>query len=529
MKFFKKKAPSAAAAAAASPLQRFHQAQSSFNSSSLQAEHDRLSIDETISYNAPSTLSQSHGPGPSGTMKINMLPQLPCPGFASGGAIQMSYDLPTGRQLHYHPNPGSQYDGALRRTFLPNTAEGRCLLTRFKYAFKNGFMFCIGKSIASGLDNQVTWSQIPNKTSLKGGSFGFPDDNYIPKANVALDKLGIPSTDACLNYTGGLVRILIPTKPLVKENHDDDRLFVVKKGTIHYNAPSSLASSLDGLLLPFKPSTACAPSSVTSPYPSSARPLGAAVAAAAAYYLPPAMLPPSAPPPTTSSDVQPLPSASLQPAPIITAADLTSGTTLPASLMATLTGTSKPPPQLNTTTGGTLQQTDCAICLDALSQETSVQLAICKHAFHRSCITDALQHVAKCPVCRQPLSDEPQGKSPSGTMTIEILDIPCPGFAGSTTTISMVYDIPSGTQSAYHDQPGERYDGTCRVAYLPHTLEGKQLLARLQYAWTHGLTFRVGTSLTTGTKNQVTWASIHHKTSVHGGPHGFPDSNYIGE
>ena len=33
--------------------------------------------------------------------------------------------------------------------------------------------------------------------------------------------------------------------------------------------------------------------------------------------------------------------------------------------------------------------------------------------------------------------------------------------------------------------------------------------------------------MTTGIPNQVTWTSIHHKTSLHGGIHGFPDPNYI--
>ena len=33
--------------------------------------------------------------------------------------------------------------------------------------------------------------------------------------------------------------------------------------------------------------------------------------------------------------------------------------------------------------------------------------------------------------------------------------------------------------------------------------------------------------MTTGMTDQVIWTSIHHKTSLHGGIHGFPDPNYI--
>ena len=38
----------------------------------------------------------------------------------------------------------------------------------------------------------------------------------------------------------------------------------------------------------------------------------------------------------------------------------------------------------------------------------------------------------------------------------------------------------------------------------------------------------VGTSLTTGAQNTVVWSGIHHKTSMHGGPFGYPDNRYLG-
>ena len=41
------------------------------------------------------------------------------------------------------------------------------------------------------------------------------------------------------------------------------------------------------------------------------------------------------------------------------------------------------------------------------------------------------------------------------------------------------------------------------------------------------MTFQVGESLTTGEKNVITWAGIHHKTSPHQGAHGYPDPNYF--
>ena len=69
--------------------------------------------------------------------------------------------------------------------------------------------------------------------------------------------------------------------------------------------------------------------------------------------------------------------------------------------------------------------------------------------------------------------------------------------------------------------------GTTRIAYLPDCAEGQQLLKRLEYAFTRGLTFTVGTSLTSGATNVVVWGSIHHKTSSSGGVHGYPDVGYF--
>jgi len=68
-----------------------------------------------------------------------------------------------------------------------------------------------------------------------------------------------------------------------------------------------------------------------------------------------------------------------------------------------------------------------------------------------------------------------------------------------------------------------------RVAYLPNTPEGNELLIRLASAFSCGLIFTIGISLTSGLDNVTTWGSIHHKTSQTGGlvSHGFPDDQYI--
>lgn len=69
-----------------------------------------------------------------------------------------------------------------------------------------------------------------------------------------------------------------------------------------------------------------------------------------------------------------------------------------------------------------------------------------------------------------------------------------------------------------HPNPGVRYPGTDRVAYLPDSPEGNRVLRMLRRAFEQRLIFTIGTSMTTGMHNVITWNDIHHKTSIWGGP-----------
>ena len=177
---------------------------------------------------------------------------------------------------------------------------------------------------------------------------------------------------------------------------------------------------------------------------------------------------------------------------------------------------------------------ECVICLDNLhndSGERVVALSKCAHAFHYNCIRASLDKVgAKCPYCSQSIqaytAATPLGQCPSGTMNVYRSSESCSGYEPSQT-LKISYNIPSGTQMSYHPSPGIQFSGVSRIAYLPDVPAGRDLLVRLQYAFAHGLTFRVGTSLTTHQPNVVTWASLHHKTSLSGGSFGFPDATYI--
>ena len=168
---------------------------------------------------------------------------------------------------------------------------------------------------------------------------------------------------------------------------------------------------------------------------------------------------------------------------------------------------------------------DCSICLDRLCGHGLVRMKLCKHAFHDTCIKMVIKTYRKCPLCRS-LFKEPRGTSPSGNLSI-VFDpaLTCAGF--SPGTIKLGYAIPWGVEKRHHVERGKCFAGNIRVAYVPDTVEGRQLLRRLVYAFLHGLTFRLDMSLTAGRPNIVAWGSIPHKTVTTPGPYGFPDSTFF--
>ena len=57
----------------------------------------------------------------------------------------------------------------------------------------------------------------------------------------------------------------------------------------------------------------------------------------------------------------------------------------------------------------------------------------------------------------------------------QIYEFSLPGYEGCRT-IQITYDIPDGTQGQNHPNPGKRYKGGTRVAYLPDSPEGQEVL-----------------------------------------------------
>ena len=139
---------------------------------------------------------------------------------------------------------------------------------------------------------------------------------------------------------------------------------------------------------------------------------------------------------------------------------------------------------------------ECSICFEKLHGCSNLlSLKECGYIFHKDCLRAALNVDPKCPICRR-FACEPQGKMPSGKMTIELDEkLICTGFEPGTWK--------AGVQECYHANPGVAFPATMREAYIPNTAEGRRLLKRLTYAFSRGLTFSVGTSLTSGKENVI--------------------------
>lgn len=177
----------------------------------------------------------------------------------------------------------------------------------------------------------------------------------------------------------------------------------------------------------------------------------------------------------------------------------------------------------------------CPICLESINDSEAVATCHCDagtHGFHRHCLQPWLARARSCPQCQKKVGIY-QGTQPAQAgdyMAIESSSHSLAGF--NCPTIIIKYNIQSGKQGQEHPNPGQRYEGTYRRAYLPFNSEGIETLRLLRLAWDNRCIFKVGTSLTTGEENVVCWGIIPHKTVPNTDPNefvefGFPDDNYF--
>ncbi|XP_029461160.1 E3 ubiquitin-protein ligase DTX3L [Rhinatrema bivittatum] len=170
------------------------------------------------------------------------------------------------------------------------------------------------------------------------------------------------------------------------------------------------------------------------------------------------------------------------------------------------------------------EENTCPICLDKFDKK--ITLSKCKHEFCNECLQKAMSQKPVCPVCNTQYGVV-KGNQPEGTMSVTTMSTRLPSYNCDTLTIQ--YSFPSGIQTEDHPNPGAKYFGTMRVAYLPNNKEGQEILKLLKRAFDQKLIFTVGQSRTSGYNDVITWNDIHHKTNIDGGParFGYPDADYL--
>ncbi|XP_014635383.1 PREDICTED: E3 ubiquitin-protein ligase DTX3L-like [Ceratotherium simum simum] len=140
----------------------------------------------------------------------------------------------------------------------------------------------------------------------------------------------------------------------------------------------------------------------------------------------------------------------------------------------------------------------------------------CKHEFCGPCINRAMSFKPECPVCQTPYSIQ-RGNQPEGTMDVTVMRESLPGYE-SCGSIVIDYIMEGGVQTKEHPNPGKRYFGGHRTAYLPDNKEGREVLRLLRRAFDQKMIFTVGESRVSGASGVIKWKDIHHKMSPFGGP-----------
>lgn len=171
------------------------------------------------------------------------------------------------------------------------------------------------------------------------------------------------------------------------------------------------------------------------------------------------------------------------------------------------------------------EEDTCVICMEPITNK--LVLPKCKHEFCNPCIRKAMTYKPVCPVCQTSYGIQ-KGNQPEGTMNVIYITDSLPGYE-RCGSIVINYNMKEGIQTEEHPNPGKRYSGAHRTAYLPDNKEGQEVLKLLRRAFEQKLIFTVGDSRVSGVSNVITWNDIHHKTSKYGGPerYGYPDPDYL--
>ena len=123
------------------------------------------------------------------------------PAHLGHDTIVIKYRMEGGVQGEEHPNPGRPYQarGFPRMAYLPDSDEGRSILSLLTKAFRRRLIFTVGPSLTRGEEDCVTWAGIHHKTKMSDGEHGFPDPGYLYRVREELKARGVSNEDRVLH------------------------------------------------------------------------------------------------------------------------------------------------------------------------------------------------------------------------------------------------------------------------------------------------------------------------------------------
>ena len=127
------------------------------------------------------------GDQPDGKMTVDVQRNMPCQGYEGTRTIVITY------RMYSCNRNGRNVPGTTRVAYLPDNEGGREVCDLLREAFDRRLIFTVGRSVTTGMDNQIVWNGIHHKTNTHGGAshFGYPDPTYFTRVKEELACKGI--------------------------------------------------------------------------------------------------------------------------------------------------------------------------------------------------------------------------------------------------------------------------------------------------------------------------------------------------
>ena len=102
--------------------------------------------------------------------------------------------------------------------YLPDSDQGRTVLSLLSKAFRRRLIFTVGASLTSGQEDCVTWAGIHHKTKMTEDVHGFPDLGYLHRVMEELKERGVVVEDTAVEDTGVVMK-----RTKAESNYEDNK------------------------------------------------------------------------------------------------------------------------------------------------------------------------------------------------------------------------------------------------------------------------------------------------------------------